>query len=170
MITVTQSISKDYATTQKIWEWLNSPRLPNFDDFHTCETSQEEIENLGQHLEKCLTFGAIVSGNLVGLICFQPTNSVSGWFQGMVMAPEIRCMGLGKIFLSKVVENLRNTGFKTMTAAIFVDNSHMQHVFKRCGAMKTGYIPQTTIRDGKLIGHKLYSFTDETVIITREKV
>lgn len=165
MITVTQGVETSAANLSKIWDWLNSPRLPNYDDFNSGD-KLSEMNFLADHMHNRQTFGAMLGKELVGLICFLPTNPVSGWFQGVIVDPKVRHKGIGSEFLYSVVSTLRNKGFRTLTAGIFADNIHMQHVFKKCGAVRTGYIPRTTMRDGVLVDHVLYSFTENSVMIT----
>lgn len=122
------------AHARELHRWLNAPRDPNFaqgqaSDIETVTTMLAEKTAAG------FTFAAIVDGAPIGFIGFAPLSADEGQFAGMVIAPEHRGMGWGTRFLILVTAQLRERGFKRMSAVVRSGNRAIQSTFAGAGAV-----------------------------------
>lgn len=120
----------------ELHRWLNSPREPNF-----AIGQDSSLETVASMLAKKnaagLTFAAqLATGELVGFIGFAPISPIAGWFAGMVIAPEHRGVGIGRLFLSAVVAELEAQGYRTMSAAVRHGNHGIRATFAHAGAIE----------------------------------
>lgn len=131
----------------RLWSWLNTPRGPNFDDFGTKDEGAFAIE-FARRLETHRTWGIFKGKDLVGYIAFLQQSPVCGQFQGMVIAPKFRGLGIGRRALGLVVSELRTIGLEKFLAMVYADNAPIVNVFRHHGFIEEGYITRATRRDG----------------------
>lgn len=140
----------------KLWDWLNSPRLPNFDDFGA-RTREEFGRDLGHRISRERTWGIDVAGTVLGYVGFAPSSPMAGQFHGMVIAPPYRHLGIGTAAMFLAVEKLRAEGFTKLMAIVHADNIPICKMFHRVGFAQEGYLTAATQRDGKPLDLRMLS-------------
>lgn len=133
---------------QPLWQWLNSPPDPNWDDF-----TRIPVSAFGQLFSRRrtshLTWGIHVDGELIGYIGFRKDSPIAGQFQGMVIAPEWRAKHIGREALALVIALLREEGIEKFLAFVFADNHAVRRAFEACGFAQEGYLTGLTRVGGK---------------------
>ena len=139
--------------------WLNTPREPNFDDFHSSNYG-DFLYALDVKNTSGSTFAMMRNGKPVGFAAIQPASDIVACFAGVVIAPEFRGQGLGRELLRLVWDEVQLQGFRKATATFFADNEAIRATFKSAGAYEEGCLRKAAMRGGELVDMRVWSFTE----------
>lgn len=136
----------------KLWDWMNSPREAQFDDFgpKTFGAFEEEILSRPDH------FMIDIGGKMAGYLGFARLNPVSVQFRGLVIDPAQRRQGIGIQAMMEAIEDFKRKGVTSFLSMPFVDNAPIKKLLLKCGFQCTGTIPGATRRNGEPLGVSVY--------------
>lgn len=105
--------------------------------------------NAGKAVELLLFIGDKLAGN-AGVVLKTLNQSHVGLF-GISLLKEFRGMGLGKLFMEKVIEEAKNKlpGLKTIELSCFINNEAAINLYKRFGFNEFGRLPEGLRRKGQ---------------------
>ena len=138
----------------RLWEWLNNPREPNFDDFGA-ESLAEFMMELGRRVTREKTWAIMFDGEVVGYLAFAPSNPVFGQFHGLVINPEFRRLGIGTEAFREALALLLDQGFKSFMVMPFADNTRIFRILENVGFREAGRILHASERDGEPVNVRL---------------
>lgn len=145
----------------RLWQWLNSPREPNFDDFGP---NRDEFSfHLARRIRTEYTWGIWLGDDLVGYLAFVAQSPMCGQFHGLVIAPAHRMKGIGGTAVDLAIAELAEDGFRKFIAWTFADNQRIEHLFRRRGFQQEGYISGATKRGGEPLDIRVLCFPGKEI-------
>lgn len=132
-----------------LWEWLNSPRYPNFDDFAP-DTYEAFCVSFAVRQYSEVMWSIRHQGIIAGYLAFAPFSNMVGQFHGLVIHPEMRCNGIGRAAIGEAVTELLSLGFSKLMVSPFADNELIVRMFQSLGFVQEGRLTNMTRRDGVL--------------------
>lgn len=121
----------------------------------TLEQEKEYLDKLlkdidgNKTVELLLFIGDKLAGN-AGVVLKTLNQNHVGLF-GISLLKEFRGMGLGKLFMEKVIEEAKNKlpGLKTIELSCFVNNEAAINLYKQFGFAEFGRLPEGLKRKGQ---------------------
>ncbi len=146
----------------RLWEWLNTPRYPNFDDYGP---NRDLFKNqLGYRIDHECTWGIRIEGMLVGYLAFAPLSYATGQFHGLVIDPQYRRQGVGEKAVLAAMEDLKVVdGIEKYIVWTFADNPTIERLFRRLGFAQEGYITGATKREGQPLDMRILCYPGKEV-------
>ena len=135
----------------KLWRWLNAPRDPNFDDFGPRDAVEFNL-HLARRIERETTWAICVGGEIVGYLAFAQQSPVTGQMHGMVLDPAYRGRGLGTMAMRAAIEELAETGVRSILVMPFLTSDKAIRMLHNSGFRMIGMVRNGTQRDGKPLG------------------
>ena len=145
------------SMADELWDWLNSPRFPNFDDFSD-QTFQHFKSTLATRILGEDTFAIVDGDKIIGYIGYKLHSPVTAHMRGLVIAPGFRRQGHGLRAVNAMVEDMTRRGAKKITCDVFADNLPIKVLLEQAGFVQEGYITKAVQRGGEMVDTRIMCY------------
>lgn len=159
-VTITRGFP--YSRINSLWNWLNTPRNPNFDDYGPTDVDQFYPE-VTYRMSREMVWNVESNEELCGFIGFAQSSPVAGIMRGVVIAPDYRGKGVAKAALRLMIAEMQQKGVVKIQAMVYADNLHVQGLMASLGGVKEGYCRNITKRNGVFLDGSLWSLAGHDV-------
>lgn len=140
--------------TREMWEMLNDPREPNFDDFGP-QTFEQFAEELAGRKNFNL-FAIEACGQVLGYIGYEMVSPVTMMFRGLVIDRAFRRQGFGRLAFASIISTLSRQGIEKFLVMPFAGNAPIDRFLNSLEFIQEGYLTGATKRHGEALDLRVF--------------
>jgi len=145
-----------------LWTWLHEVPSANLDDYSPSTLRQFDAA-MRERLTHERSWGVLLAGLPVGAIGYLPMTARLGVFHGICFTQTACGIGVARIAVCQVLDELFDAGVEKVCAYFFADNRRVQRLFEKLGGDDEGLQRAQTLRRGQPVDLRLMALFNPRV-------